>query len=63
MGGVTIDYTLMGAFTAVTVVGSFAGTRLAGYISQSTLKKAFAWFLAVVASYILLKSVIGDVLA
>ena len=59
MGGVTIDYALMGAFTAVTVVGSFVGTRLAGYVSQATLKKAFAWFLVVVASYILLKSVIG----
>jgi hypothetical protein len=63
MGGVPIDYALMGAFTAVTVVGSFVGTRLAGYISQAALKKAFAWFLVVVASYILLKSVVGDVLA
>lgn len=59
MGGVTIDYALMGAFTAVTVAGSFVGTHLAGYVSQATLKKAFAWFLVVVASYILLKSVIG----
>ena len=63
MGGVPIDYALMGAFTAVTVVGSFVGTRLAGYVSQATLKKAFAWFLVVVASYILLKSVIGEALA
>jgi len=63
MGGVPIDYALMGAFTAVTVVGSFVGTRLAGHISQAALKKAFAWFLVVVASYILLKSVVGDVLA
>jgi hypothetical protein len=59
MGGVPIDYALMGAFTAVTVVGSFVGTRLASHISQAALKKAFAWFLVVVASYILLKSVIG----
>lgn len=63
LGGVPIDYALMGAFTAVTVVGSFIGTRLAGHVSQAGLKKAFAWFLVVVASYILLKSVIGDVLA
>lgn len=60
MGGVPIDYALMGAFTAVTVVGSFIGTRLAGYVSQAALKKAFAWFLLVVASYILLKSVVGE---
>ncbi|MDP1928014.1 MAG: sulfite exporter TauE/SafE family protein [Thiobacillus sp.] len=60
MGGVPIDYALMGAFTAVTVVGSFIGTRLAGRVSQATLKKAFAWFLVVVATYILVKSVVGE---
>jgi uncharacterized membrane protein YfcA len=60
MGGVPIDYALMGAFTAVTVVGSFIGTRLAGRVSQASLKKAFAWFLVVVATYILLKSVVGE---
>lgn len=59
MGGVPIDYALMGAFTAVTVVGSFVGTHLAGHVSQDTLKKTFAWFLVGVASYILLKSVVA----
>jgi uncharacterized membrane protein YfcA len=58
MGGVPIDYALMGAFTAVTVIGSFVGTRLAGRISQAGLKKAFAWFLVAVATYILINSVI-----
>lgn len=59
LGGVPIDYPLMAAFTGVTVLGSFMGMRFAGHISQLALKKAFAWFLVVVASYILLKSVIG----
>lgn len=59
LGGVPIDYSLMGSFTAVTVLGSFMGMRLAGRVSHAALKKAFAWFLVVVASYILLKSVIG----
>jgi len=58
MGGVPIDWSVMGAFTAVTVLGSFAGTRLAGHISQAALKRAFAWFLVCVATYILLKSVL-----
>ena len=58
MGGVPIDYALMGAFTAITVIGSFIGTRLAGRISQAGLKRAFAWFLVCVATYILIKSVI-----
>ncbi|MDP2834085.1 MAG: sulfite exporter TauE/SafE family protein [Pseudomonadota bacterium] len=58
MGGVPIDYALMGAFTAVTVVGSFIGSHFANRISQAMLKKAFAWFLVVVATYILFKSVL-----
>lgn len=58
MGGVPIDYALMWTFTAVTVIGGFAGTRLAGHISQAGLQRAFAWFLVCVATYILLKSVL-----
>ena len=59
MGGVPIDYEVMGGFTVVTVIGSFAGAHFATRISQNALKKAFAWFLVVVATYILFKSVIG----
>ncbi|MBU1222553.1 MAG: sulfite exporter TauE/SafE family protein [Gammaproteobacteria bacterium] len=59
MGGVPIDYAVMGSFTAVTIIGSFAGAHFSTRISHDTLKKAFAWFLVVVATYILFKSVIG----
>jgi hypothetical protein len=59
MGGVAVDWALMGGFTAVTVVGSFLGARFSSQISQESLKKAFAWFLVVVATYILFKSVVG----
>ncbi|MDT3707901.1 MAG: sulfite exporter TauE/SafE family protein [Thiobacillus sp.] len=59
MGAVPIDWALMGGFTAVTVVASFAGTRIAHRFSQDTLKRGFALFLLFVATYILLKSVIG----
>lgn len=58
MGGVPIDWAAMGSFTAVTVIGSFVGARFLTRISQDTLKKAFAWFLVVVATYILFKNVI-----
>lgn len=59
MGGVPIDWAVMVGFTAVTVAGSFIGARLSGQLSQDMLKKAFAWFLVVVATYILFKSVVG----
>lgn len=59
MGAVPIDWTLMGGFTAVTVAASFVGTRIAHRFSQDALKRGFAVFLLFVATYILLKSVIG----
>ena len=59
LGAVPIDWALMGGFTAVTVAASFAGTRIAHRFSQDALKRGFAVFLLFVASYILLKSVIG----
>jgi uncharacterized membrane protein YfcA len=58
LGAVPIDWGTMASFTAVTVAGSFAGTRLAHRFSQETLKRGFGWFLIFVASYILLKSVV-----
>ncbi len=58
-GAVPINWGLMAGFTAVTVVASFAGTRLAHRFSQDMLKRTFSVFLLFVATYILLKSVIG----
>lgn len=59
MDAVPINWGLMGGFTAITVAASFAGTRIAQRFSQDTLKRAFAVFLLFVATYMLLKSVIG----
>lgn len=53
-GEVPMDYGLMGLFTAVAIVGSVAGTRLAHHLSPESLKKGFAVFLILVASYILI---------
>lgn len=58
VGGVPVDWPVMGNFTAVTVLGSFIGARFSKRMSQDALKKAFAWFLVVVATYILFKSVL-----
>ena len=58
IGAVPVDWATMGSFTLVTVAGSFAGTRIAHRFSQEKLKKSFAIFLIIVATYILLKSVI-----
>ena len=57
-GAVPIDWTIMASFTAVTIVGSFAGTRLAHRFSQEKLKSSLGGFLLIVATYILVKSAI-----
>lgn len=59
LGAVPINYGLMASFTGVTVVSSLVGTRLARKIHGDMLKRGFAWFLVIVASYILYKSVLG----
>lgn len=58
VAAVPVDWTTMASFTAVTVAGSFVGTRVAHRFSQETLKRSFGVFLVFVASYILLKSVV-----
>ena len=58
IGAVPVDWTMMASFAAVTVTGSFAGTRLAHRFSQETLKRSFGVFLIFVATYILIKSVL-----
>jgi len=56
VGAVPVDWGLMGSFTAVTVVGSFIGTRMAHRFSQEALKRSFGVFLVIVATYLLIKS-------
>lgn len=58
IGAVPVDWAMMGSFTLLTVAGSFVGTRIAHRFSHERLKKSFAIFLIIVATYILLKSVI-----
>ena len=58
IGAVPVDWALMGSFTLVTVAGSFVGTRIAHRFSQEILQKSFALFLIMVASYMIVKSVI-----
>lgn len=58
LGTVAVNYPVMGAFAAVTVVSSLTGARFARQWSAERLKQGFAWSLVVVASYIIIKSVL-----
>jgi uncharacterized membrane protein YfcA len=55
-GSVPVDYELMALFTGVAIVGSVAGTHFARRLSGDILKRAFAVFLVLVATYILANS-------
>ncbi len=53
VGEVVIDYGLMAVFTTVAIAGSVVGTRFAHRVSGEALKRGFAIFLMLVATYIL----------
>lgn len=50
-----IDWEFLSVFTALSVVGIFAGIWLNKFIDGSKLKKVFGWFVLVMGVYILVK--------
>jgi len=46
---------MVGVFTALGIAGSLVGSALSGRIYQRTLKRLFAGFLVVMATYILVR--------
>ena len=56
-----IDWPLALGVTAAAVVGSVLGGQMAGRISQDNLRRAFAWFVAVMAVVVLGQQMPSDV--
>jgi len=54
-GSVTIDYPLMASFVSIAIVGGVTGGYFCQYLSAKLLKKSFAIFLVLVATYIIFK--------
>jgi uncharacterized membrane protein YfcA len=54
-----IDWDILLSFTALSVVGIFAGIWLSKFIKGSNLKKSFGWFVVVMGLYILYKELLG----
>ena len=52
-GHVEIDYRLVGAVAGIAIAGSFVGARLGRQIDPNSLRRAFAGFVAVMATFIL----------
>jgi uncharacterized protein len=50
---VSIDWTLLGASSACSAIGLFAGVRLSKYVSAASLKSGFGWFVLLMGMWIL----------
>ena len=57
--GLSLDWPLLALLSAVGVAGSLAGSRLGRHVPPRRLRRAFAVFLVVVATFILARSVPG----
>jgi uncharacterized membrane protein YfcA len=53
VGSIELDLGLAAWVTAVAVVGSFGGAALAGKVPQHLLRRGFAWFVVVMAVFLL----------
>ncbi len=59
LGNQTIDWQLLLAFTALSIVGIFIGSALSKRIKDQALKRAFGWFVVVMGLFILIKEVLN----
>jgi hypothetical protein len=55
LGHTTIDWTLIGIFTALSTAGIFVGVWLGKFVPGSKLKPAFGWFVLVMGIYMLVR--------
>ncbi len=50
-----IDWTFLLIFSAISIVGIFAGSYLSNFIDGNKLKKGFGWFVLVMGSFMIIK--------
>ncbi|MEL1246158.1 sulfite exporter TauE/SafE family protein [Flavobacterium sp. DGU11] len=55
LSGVSIDHMLLGAITAIAILGMLIGTALSRKIDGAALKPIFGWFVLVMGIYIIIK--------
>jgi len=54
-----IDWVFLLSFTGMATIGIFFGTFSAKYLDNNRLKKAFGWFVLIMAVYIIIKELLG----
>jgi hypothetical protein len=63
LGHIEIDWALAAMVTATAVAGSVVGGLLAARVPQEMLRKSFAWFVVMMAVYMLGRQIPGPMLA
>lgn len=57
ISNISVNWTFLLQFTALSVIGIFIGTYLSRFIEGEKLKKSFGWFVLVMGIYIITKEV------
>lgn len=57
LDSVPVDWPLAAAVTTAAVLGSFVGGAIAGRVPQALLRRGFAWFVVVMAVFILIQEI------
>ena len=55
---ILIDWKFLCSFSAVSIVGIFIGIYLNKFINETQLKKGFAYFVLLMATFILVKEIV-----
>lgn len=58
LASTTIDWSLALAVTGAAVVGSVVAGRFAGRVPEDRLRRAFGWFVAVMAAFVLIQELV-----
>ncbi len=58
LGNLEINWSFLGAFTLISVLGTYLGIYLSTYINSAQLKKFFGWMVLIIAIGILYKEVL-----
>lgn len=57
LSNISINWTFLLEFTALSIIGIFLGTYISKFIPGEKLKKSFGWFVLVMGIYIIIKEI------
>jgi uncharacterized membrane protein YfcA len=58
IGNIEIDWEFLLMFSILSIIGIIIGIYLSNFIDGKKIKKAFGWFVLVIAVYIIIKEIL-----